>query len=91
MKSGAASDQEDFIYTGARIAVLDPEGSVNQPVNGRGTARIASEPPDNALLRAPANRIRVEWSKPGVTFDWWYQVVPKGATVVGICSNRIVQ
>jgi hypothetical protein len=83
-------DQQDFIYTGSRISILDASGSTNPPVSSPGTVRITSQPQTNSPLRSSDNRIRVEWSKPGLVSDWWYQVAIKGARVVGVCSNRVV-
>ena len=84
-----ACDQSDFIYTGAAVAVIN--ASTNQPVNGQGSATISSQPSVNALLRSPGNKIRIQWSRPALSGDLWYQVVPKGAFVVGVCSDRIIR
>jgi hypothetical protein len=83
-------DQEDHMFTTARVSVLHAGGLLNPPTSGPGTVRITRHPPKNVLLRKPENTIRVKWWKPGLVGDWWYQVVPNGVTVVGVCSNRIV-
>ena len=82
-------DEEDHIFTNARVAILNPVGAVNPP-GGPGTVRITRPPPTNALLRAPDNKIKVKWWKPGLVGEWWYQVVPNGVRIVGVCPNRIV-
>jgi hypothetical protein len=91
LQTGATPcNQQDFIYTGSRISILSLSGN-NPPVSSPGSVSITSQPPTNEPLRSSNNSIRVAWSKPGLVSDWWYQVAIKGARVLGVCSNRVVQ
>jgi hypothetical protein len=82
-------DRPDFIYLGASVSVLDPKNP-NPPAKGPGTVRITSQPPLNTLLRAPQNVITVDFEKPALVGEWFWQVAFKGAGVIGTCSDRVV-
>jgi len=88
LATASACDRPDFIYTGAKVTWLDASGL--HPTSEFGTVKITAQPPVNALLRAPNNKIRVSWTLNGLHVDTWYNVAFSGVAVVGICSDRVI-
>jgi len=87
LAANSACNQRDFIYVGSRVSWLDDH---NQPVTTPGPVTIASQPPTNALLRSPNNKLRVNWTLNASFGDVFYQVLYRGVEVVGVCSDRVI-
>ena len=84
----SSCNKADFIYQGAKATWLDDQ---NRPTTTLGTVTIGSQPPTNALLRSPNNRVHVNFTlNAGFNGDKFYQVAFIGVTVVGVCNDRII-
>src|SRR5262249_26940957 len=59
LTSSSACNQRDYIYQGARVSWLGAQINSDQPVTTPGPISVISQPPANALLRSPNNKIRV--------------------------------
>jgi hypothetical protein len=101
LTAASACNQRDYIFQSARVSWLGGEihvtssGSVtsqvpDQPVTTPGPITIASQPPTNALLRSPNNKIRVNWTLKARFGDVFYQVLYRGVEVVGLCNDRVI-
>src|SRR5262249_26114119 len=101
LTSNSTCNQRDYIFQSAQVSWLADEvhvsnsGSVtgtvpDQPVTTPGPISIASQPPQNALLRSPNNKIRVSFTLKARFRDVFYQVLYKGVEVVGVCSDRVI-
>src|SRR5205085_5741644 len=55
----SACNKADFIYQGAKATWLDDQ---NRPTSTLGTVTITTQPPTNALLRSPNNRVHVSFT-----------------------------
>jgi hypothetical protein len=102
LASSSACNRRDYIFQSARVSWLADEIHVpvgsgtptstvpDQPVTTPGPISIASQPPVNAFLRSPNNKIRVNWTLKARFGDVFYQVLYRGVEVVGVCSDRVV-
>ena len=88
LATASSCNQRDFIYLGASVSWLDDH---NQPVTTPGPVTVAGQPPTNALLRSPFNKIRVSFTLNARFGDVFYQVLYRGVEVVGVCSDRVIR